>query len=378
MRHYLTAQISLNRVRHNLQVLRERLPDGCKLCAVVKANCYGHSVSVLLETIAKEADALAVATIPEALAIRETGCMAPLLVMLPCPVRVGGEHMEAAAQAIRHGVQLTLAEPADVAPLQRLAKTLHKRPGVHVKVDTGMGRGGALPVDALALVRALDKAGPLRWTGIYTHFATSDEADKTFAQTQFASFRSLLDQLNPPDGVVRHAANSAAIADLPHAALDMVRPGIAIYGYAPSDEIDSPLPVRPALRLIGPILQTKDLPAGSTCGYGRICRLSRDSRVGIIPAGYADGIPRRLSSCCPVGVGQAVVPVLGRISMDQIVIDLTDHPEVGVGQPVELISPDPNTPHSVANLARLAQTIPYEITSRLGPRITYEAVDDFT
>lgn len=380
MRHYLRAQVSRGAVKHNLKVLRGCLPAGCKLCAVVKADAYGHCLRLLLETIAAGADALAVATVPEALEVRRMGYKGVVLVLIACGAQAGGDQLAAAGEAIRHDVQLTVTDRAAVKPLQALARKLHKRPGVHVKIDTGMGRSGVLPDGAGDLARVVGDSWPLRLMGVYTHFATSDEADKTHAEHQFAVFIETLEGLGLPPGVIRHAANSAAIADMPYTALDMARPGIAIYGYLSGSEMLNPLPLRPALRLTAPLVQAKRVPAGTTCGYGRICTLTRDSRIGIVPAGYADGIARLISGRCPVGLagsGGAVVPALGRISMDQIIIDLTDHPGFSVGREVELISPDPQAPHSVANLACLCHTIPYEVTCRLGRRLTYEAVDGF-
>jgi alanine racemase len=377
MRHYLRAQVSLQAVRNNLAAIRARLPAGCKLCAVVKADAYGHGLKLLLETIAAGADALAVATAPEALEVRKLGYHGVLLATIACGAQAGGELFDTAAEAIRHDVQLTVTDLAEVAPLQRLAKKLNKQPQVHIKIDTGMGRSGVLPAGAPELVSAVNSASPLQLVGVYTHFAASDELDKTHAEGQFSLFLATLDKLGPLTGVIRHAANSAAIADMPYTALDMVRPGIAIYGYQPSDDVQHVLPLRPALRLTAPILHTKQLPAGATCGYGLDCRLTRDSRIGIVPGGYADGVSRRLSGRCPVGIDGQVAAVLGRISMDQIIVDLTDHHAAMVGTAVELISPDLNAPNGVTNLARLAETIPYEIICRLGRRTTYEAVEDF-
>jgi len=377
MRHYLRAQVSLQAVRHNLAVIRGRLPAGCKLCAVVKADAYGHGLPSLLKTISAGSDALAVATAPEALDVRRMGYQGPLLATMACGAQSGGEQLEAAAEAIRNGVQLTITDVAEVTSLQRLARNLGKRPALHVKIDTGMGRSGVLPGGAPELVAAVRDAWPLRLAGVYTHLAAADDADKTHAEGQFTLFLATLDRLGPLKGALRHAANSAAIADMPHTALDMVRPGIAIYGYPPGDDVQHVLPVRPVLRLTAPILQVKQLPLGATCGYGLDCRLGRASRVGIVPGGYADGVSRRLGGRCPVGIDGQMAPVLGRISMDQIIVDLTDHPAAGVGTVVELISPDPNAPNSVANLARLGETIPYEVTCRLGRRVTYEALEEF-
>jgi alanine racemase len=377
MEHYLRAELSRRAVTQNLRVIRSRLPAGCRLCAVVKADAYGHGLSALLATIAAGADALAVATVPEALAIRQAGYEGPILATMAYGVSTGGEALDIAAEAMRCRIDITLAAAADVMPLAKLAGRLKARPDVHVKVDTGMGRSGVAPADAPELVAAVRSAAPLHLAGIYTHFAASDEFDKSHANQQFARFQRVLRKVQPLTGVLRHAANSAAVADMPHTALDMVRPGISIYGYPPSWELASPLPVRPILRLVAPIVQIKSLAAGSTCGYGSLSRITRDSRVGIVPGGYGDGISRQLAGRYAVGVNGKMAPVLGRISMDQIIVDLTDVAGAHVGQTAELISPDPAAPNSVANLARILGTIPYEVTCRLGRRVTYKVVSDF-
>ena len=378
MRHYLTAEISRRAVANNLDVLRSRLPRGCKLCAVVKANCYGHTIDALLETIVARADALAVATIPEALEIRSRGYSGMILALLACGPQGGGDQLEAVAEAVRHDIHVSLTDLADIPPLERLAETLNKSPHVHVKIDTGMGRSGVLAAEAVELIQAIRRSGKLHLAGVFTHFAASDEQDKTHAESQFAVYSAVIRAVGPLPGVIRHVANSAAVADMPQTTLDMVRPGIAIYGYQPSEDICNQLPLQPALRLTAPIVQLKCLPAGVTCGYGRTHTLTRASRVGIAPAGYADCMTRLLSNRCSVRVGPSLAPVIGRISMDQVILDLTDCPAAKVGDRVELISPDPAAPNSVANLAKLCDTIPYEVTCRLGNRVTYLAVDQFS
>ncbi len=377
MLHYLTAEISRSAVAHNVQVLRAQLPRGCRLCAVVKADCYGHCTSVLLETLAGLADCLAVATVQEGLELRSAGYEGDVLVTMALAPRVGGAQYAAVAEALAHGLQMTVTDLADVHAYAHLASKLRKPVALHAKVDTGMGRSGVLPAEAASLVRAVRDHQKLRLAGIYTHFADSDAPDKASARSQFALFQRVLQAVGPLGGAIRHAANSAAIADLPETALDMVRPGLALYGYQPSDELHSPLPLRPALRLTAPIIQTKRLPAGATVGYGHTYTLARASRVGIVPIGYGDGLDRSLGNHCPIRLGEGYAPALGRVSMDQIVIDLTDHPATDAGDTVEVITPDPHAPNSVENLARMCGTIPYEITCRLGRRVTYKAVDDF-
>ncbi|NLF31573.1 MAG: alanine racemase, partial [Planctomycetes bacterium] len=303
MEHYLTAEVSRAAVSFNLRCIRGRLPRRCALCAVVKADAYGHHLAGLWPTIAAKADAMAVATLSEAMDLRDMGYEGRLLTTIACGAQSGGALLEGAVEAGRRGIELTITDPADVRALQRRAAAAGVKLPVHVKIDTGMGRSGVLPADAPALVQAVREATALRLAGVCTHFAASDEADKAYTKRQFATFTRILETLGDLTGVVRHAANSAAATDLPATALDMVRVGLAVYGYPAGDELADPLPLRPALRLSGPIVQAKRLPAGAVCGYGRTCKLERPTRIGIIPFGYADGLPRTLSSRCAATAG---------------------------------------------------------------------------
>jgi alanine racemase len=176
-------------------------------------------------------------------------------------------------------------------------------------------------------------------------------------------------------GLTLHAANSAAIIDLPETHLDMIRPGIAIYGYQPSAHMQTHLPFRPSLRLTGRLMQIKEVPAGSRCGYGLTYQFDRKSKIGLVPVGYGDGYLRSLSGKTSMRIRGRDVPTRGLVAMDQVIIDLTEVAEVQVGDEVEIISADPSAPHSVENLARLGGTIPYEITVRLGSRVRRVLVD---
>jgi alanine racemase len=216
----------------------------------------------------------------------------------------------------------------------------------------------------------------MRLTGVYTHLASADEADKTAAREQLARFEDVLHSCDVREPILRHAANSAALADLPEAHYDMVRPGIALYGCPPSDELHHPLDLQPALRLTAHLMQVKTVPAGTAVGYGLTCRFDRETRVGLVPVGYGDGYLRSLSGRgATMRIRGCDAPVCGRISMDQTVIDLTDVPAAEVGDEVEILSPDPGAPHSAAALAALAGTIPYELLCRLGDRVRRRLVD---
>ena len=367
---YLTAQISASAVRANLELLRRQLQPTTKLCAVVKADCYGHGLGLLLETISSQADALAVAAPEEAIKVRSLGYRGPLLCFFSaCGYARGAELAEAQEELISAGVIQTLVDVEEVLPIAECARRLGAVAEVHVKVDTGMTRSGVAPASLPAMLERIGNEPSLKLSGIYTHFATADEADKTFARRQLDLLLRSVRTAGVSTGVVLHAANSAATIDLPESHLDMVRPGIAVYGYQPSDQMHRRLPLRPALRLVGRLLQVKAVQAGSSCGYGLTHTFNRDGRVGRVAIGYGDGYLRCWSNRASVRIHGCDAPVCGRVSMDQIIIDLSGCPQSRPGDEVEIVSPDPTAPHSVENLARLAETIPYEVTCRLGGRM---------
>jgi alanine racemase len=370
MRSYLTLQISAAAVRTNLQLLRQQLRPGVKLCPVVKADCYGHGMKLLWDTIAPLADFLAVAAPEEAIRLRDAGYRGPLLSLFSaCAYAQGAELAEAQQEMISAGVVQTLVDIDEVAPVAAAARRLGKVAEVHVKVDSGMTRSGIAPASLPAMFERIRCEPNVRLSGCCTHFAASDVADKTSARRQLELFLQSVRAAGDTSGLILHAANSAATIDLPESHLDMVRPGISVYGYQPSDQVERRLPLRPALRLVGRLLQVKEVRAGASCGYGFTYTFDRDGRVGRVPIGYGDGYLRCLSNRSLVRVRGCDAPLRGRVSMDQIIIDLTDCPRARAGDEVEIISSDPAAPHSVENLARLAGTIPYEVTCRLGGRM---------
>ncbi len=372
---HLTAEISGRAVIDNLELLREHISPTTMLSAVVKADCYGHGLG-LLEIIAARADMLCVATVQEALEVRGTGYDGPLLTFFPACVYAGARgRADALEQLISKGVTLTVVTKADAGAAAKAAAPLATKADVHVKIDTGMGRSGIPSAQAPSLVKHIRGLAGVKLTGLYTHFASADEADKTATLRQLDVFTDMVNACRGHAGLTLHAANSAATIDLPQTHWDMVRPGIAMYGYQPSDHLQTKLPLRPALRLIGRLTQVKDVAAGSSCGYGLTYTFERAGRVGLVPIGYADGYMRCLSNKATMRVRGRDVPVRGRVSMDQTIVDLTEVSDARAGDEVEIISPDPQAPHSVENLARLAGTIPYEITCRLGRRVNRVLVD---
>ncbi len=374
---YLTAQISASAIQTNLKLIKSVIGPRVKVCPSVKTNAYGHGLDLLHGIIAQEADWLSVACPAEAVALRQKGYAGPLLMFFSMGAYSAKEGLGIAQELLEANVTQTVWDMREVCLIGEAAQQLGQEAQVHLKIDTGMGRSGAIAQDAFALVKAINDQPGVRLTGIYTHFASADMADKTFAQEQLDVFQKAVEACPLDDSVLCHAANSAAILCMPEAHLDMVRPGIAVYGYQPSDEVGGlALPLVPALRLMGPLLQIKKVPAGTCCGYGGTFTFDRPSVLGRVPIGYGDGYLRSLSNRSMVSIRGKLAPVRGRVSMDQIVVDLTDLPALEVGQEVEIISPNPTARHSAENLARLSDTIVYEITCRLGgPRIKYVLVD---
>ena len=376
MEAHLTAEISVSAVRHNLRLLRGCVGADVRICPAVKADCYGHGLALLWSVIAEESDAMAVAGAAEAIELRELGYAGELLMFFtPCSLPAGEASGGTLKELMRRNVTLTVVSSTDVEAAVRAAGELGIEAPVHIKIDTGMGRSGVGHNAAVELITRVRSERSLRLTGLYTHFATADEADKSRALTQLDNFRGAVDTCRGDEDLTIHAANSAAAIDLPASHFDMIRPGIAVYGYQPSDEMHNVLPLRPCLRLTSLLMQIKDLPPGSSVGYGLTHTFDRAARVGLVPAGYADGYPRGLSGKVSMRIGEVDVPVCGRVSMDQVIVDLTEVPSARIGDEVEVISPDPSAPHSVENLARLAGTIPYEITCGLGRRVRRTAVE---
>jgi alanine racemase len=366
---YLVAEISASALAANLALIRRELKPQTKLCVVVKADCYGHGWPQCQEAITPAADWLAVATPEEARAVRQSGWRKPLLLLMAS--RLPGETArDRLRQLLSQDVTLTLAAADDLAVLSAAAAEVGRPARVHLKIDTGMTRSGVLPDGAPALVHQARRQAGVVLSGLYTHFAMADAADKTSAREQLSRFRAAIQACGrDAQGLMLHSAASAATIDIPESHFDMVRVGIAIYGHQPSDEMQRRLPLRPVLRLVGRLTQVRDVPAGSRVGYGQTYRFDRPARIGLVPVGYADGYWRSFSNRAVMRIGGQAAPVRGRVCMDQTIIELTGLPGVKVGDEVEIISADAAAPNSVESLASLAGTISYEIMCRLGPRV---------
>lgn len=390
MRSDILALIDPARIVHNYRALRARCRPGVMFCAPLKADAYGHGIAQVAPALQEAgADWAAVATIPEAVALRGVGWRRPILVFSNAlAVADGTERSERLAAIRTHGLTQTVC---DLQTIRWLASQPLTPPiDVHLKFDTGMGRMGALPGDADALLDAIASAKSIRPTGVYSHFATADWSLPKLVDRQLDAFRALEARVARRFGpsLIRHMANSAATIDRPDAHFDLVRPGLALYGYWPCAAMKSLIDLRPALRLVSHVSLIKELPAQHCVGYGGKWITEMPTRLGIVPVGYADGLirrispdpingrPRPLEELAVAGTPAGDAPIIGRISMDQLAIDLTALPSVALGDEVVLIDENPDRPNSVAAIARRLGTIEYEVTCLLGGRIEHLTLDD--
>lgn len=357
------AEVDLSAIRHNIQHVRNLLQPQTRLCVVVKADGYGHGASaVALQAVNLGADCLAVAILDEALELRHAG--------FSCPILILGFTPNASAHAVvQNNLTQTVYTVDQAEALSAAAVTLGHGAKIHVKIDTGMGRLGVRPSDAAAFCAAVGALPQVEIEGVYTHFANADAADKQYVNQQFAAFNAALDDISR-HGIhipIRHCANSAAIIDHPETHLDMVRAGIIVYGLWPSDDVDkSRLSPRPAMRFVAHVAFVKNVPAGTALSYGCTHVTQQPAVIATLPVGYADGWPRLLSGKAYALVKGVRAPVVGRICMDQCLLDVSDVDEVAIGDEATLFgSPEPH----VDEVARLLGTINYEVVCTVGKRV---------
>lgn len=372
----LIARINTDHLVHNCRAIRELCRPGTRICAVLKADAYGHGLS-LVAPVLQEAgvEFAAVATLVEAVELRTVGWRRPILVLgNVLAVTDPRERRERLRAITRHRLALSITDHEAIKTLSRM--DMQTPIDVHVKIDTGMGRMGVLPAEALFLVQAVLATPKLRLTGIYSHFATADFELRDLVDHQLSTFKATLGRLAPllPPDIIRHLANTAGTLTLPQAHFDMVRPGLAMYGLVPADHLRNRLDLKPALRLVSHLTTVKNLPVGHCVGYGQTYTTRRPTRLGIVPIGYFDGYIRSLSNAAVVGMSDGDAPVIGRVSMDQMAIDLTDLPPQRLGAEVILIDDRVDRPNAVPALAKLMGTIPYEVICLLGQRIQRVAV----
>ncbi|MFD7445109.1 alanine racemase [Streptomyces sp. NPDC059909] len=371
------AEIDLAALRANVRALRARVPRAAVM-AVVKSDAYGHGM-VPCAKAALEAGAtwLGTATPEEALALRAAGIRSRVLCWLWTP---GGPWRD----AIEADLDVSVSGLWALREVTRAAREAGRPARIQLKADTGLGRNGCQPAEWAELVaaaRAAEEAGTVEVTGLWSHFACADEPGHPSIAAQLAVFKDVVAYAEK-EGIepeVRHIANSPATLTLPETHLDLVRTGIAVYGISPSPELGTPadLGLRPVMTLKASVALVKHVPAGHGVSYGHHYVTERETTLGLIPVGYADGIPRHASGRGPVFVGDGWRRVAGRVAMDQFVVDLgPDGGAVQEGAEAVLFGPGDRGEPSAEDWAEAAGTIAYEIVTRIGARVPRVYIDE--
>lgn len=373
MRHYdrAWAEIDLDALQFNIKSIKEHIDHKTKIIAVIKTDGYGHGASHIAHVLEDEEQVwgYAVATAEEAFSLRESRIQKPVLIL-------GYTFPYSYEQMIREEVRATVFTYEAAKELSEAAGTVGKNCRIHIKVDTGMTRIGIHPdEEGVALVQRISELPGLEIEGIFTHFATADEADKTKTYHQMTLFREYAGRIEHTLGIsipMKHCSNSAGIAEIPEANMDAVRAGIILYGLWPSDEVqaDETIQLKPLLSLKSRVVYVKMVPKGQEISYGGTYTTTRDTRVATICIGYGDGYPRSLSNRGYVLIKGRQAPILGRVCMDQFMIDVTDiDSPVRVGDPVTLIGRDGDACITMERLGALSGRFNYELACDIGKRI---------
>lgn len=355
------AEISLGNLEHNYRALRACAPDS-RFLATVKANGYGHgAIPVARRLVELGADYLAVACLDEAVELREAGVTAPILIL-------GGTPGQFAAELLRYDITQTVFDLSTAKEYSKAAAEAGKPMKVHIKADTGMGRLGFSGENRVGSIKEAYQLPGLDCEGLFTHFADADGSEE-YTMGQFTDFLDLRDAL-AKEGItfkINHCAASAAMLHYPCTHLDMVRPGIALYGHYPDEGsvgLDGPGLI-PVMTLKTRVAAVRTLPAGSCVSYGRTYVLSRESRLAVLPIGYADGLHRGLSNAMEVAFDGQRAPIVGRVCMDLCMADVTDLPQVKAGDVAEVFGKT----LSAEDKANVLGTISYECLTSISRRV---------
>jgi alanine racemase len=379
-----TAYISRSALLHNAALIRRTVGPRVKICAIVKAGAYGHNADLVVDTLANfstdgsdqpAVDGFAVADLDEAAALPSVA--QTVLVLRPIENSFLGRQHAKIDFAIRNGWWLTVASAAAAVDIARIAIGAGRRAQLHVMVDTGMTRAGIGLDDLESLLQKIDSLPTLRLAGLYTHFSSSEDADHPWTIEQLVRFLDKTDAIAAQrlGKISRHAANSGAIFFTPPSHLDLVRPGISLYGIDPTGKPSIDRPLRPALRWTAPLIGIREVSNGVSIGYNQTWTAKRQTRIGLVPIGYADGYNRLFSNRAVMLVHGCPAPVVGRVSMDLTTIDLAQVPMAAIGDEVTILDNNPLSVASAYKLAELADTVPYEIFCRIGSRVRRLAVE---
>lgn len=363
------AQIDLDAVEYNMKNMKANLPENTRMMGVIKTDGYGHG-SVPIARKLEPLDFMfgfGVATPEEAHVLRSAGIRKPILIL-------GYSFPYSYEMIAREEIRPAVFRADSVELLRAAAKKAGKPVRVHIKVDTGMNRVGITPDrEGLSFVKELMRHKEIQIEGIFTHFARADELDKTTAWEQFRTFESFIHMIEEELSLeipVKHCANSAGILEMPRTGMDVARAGIALYGLAPSDEVQRDIvPLKPAMSLYSHIVYIKTIHAGQSVSYGGTFTAQDDMRIATIPVGYGDGYPRSLSGKGHVLIHGKKAPILGRICMDQFMVDVSHIPEAGEDDRVVLIGADGEERITAEELGEMSGRFHYELICDLGKRI---------
>lgn len=365
------AIINLAALRHNIRQIRAGMSPSTLFIAVVKANAYGHgAIPISRVALGAGANWLAVAIPEEAIELRAAGFQVPILVM-------GMSLSEQASLFVDHQLIAAVSSLESVHAFQAIALAKHTRARVMIKLDTGMGRVGVQPEAAYKLLLQALELSSVEVVGLFTHFATADETDPGFTQLQLERLQQTIRELRG-QGIelpLLSAANSAATAAFPDTHFDAVRPGIILYGLPPAPDMPLRLNLKPVMSMLSRIVHIKEVPAGTPVNYGCTYHTTQTTWLATLPVGYADGYNRQLSNKAEVLVGGIRRPVVGRICMDQLVIDLGPRLDAAIGDEVVLFGRQGRAEISLTELAGLAGTINYELACGISSRVPRVYVD---
>lgn len=370
------AEIDLDAIASNIKNIRKITNKNAKIMAIVKADAYGHgAVEVAKVLLYNGADCLGVAILDEAIQLRKNNIHVPILIL--------GYTPEAKMEdVVKYDVTQTVFSYETAYQLSLSAVKLNKTAKIHIKIDTGMGRIGFLPNEtAIEEIMKIASLPNINIDGIYTHFSTADEFDKSFTLKQLDVFKDTIKELEKK-GIsipIKHCANSAAIMDLENAFFNMVRPGIILYGMYPSNEVKKEkLHLTPVMSIKTHISYIKEVEEGTPIGYGRTFITKRKSKIATVPIGYADGFQRIMTKGGRVIVGNGYAPVVGRICMDQFMIDVTDIKEIKAGDEVIILGKKGENEIAAGEIAAIMGTISYEVVCMIGKRVPREYIKNKT
>jgi alanine racemase len=359
------AEVDLDILAQNFREIKRATRSGTLIMAVVKGNAYGHGAITASKTFVDNgAEMLGVATVTEGVELRQSGIDAPIL-------NLGYTPENQYDLLLGNNISATIYSYSQAKSLNNAAASKAKKLEIHIKLDTGLGRIGFLPdEDTIETIAKISMLPNLHVEGIYTHFAEADQLDKTYTRTQYEIFTQIIDKLENRNIEIplKHVSNSAAIIDLPEYDLDMVRPGMILYGYKPYREEElGDLTIKPALTLKARLSNIKKVPAGIGIGYGLTFRTQKTSTIGTVPLGYADGFMRQLSNKGWIGVKGKKASIVGRICMDQFMVDLTNHFNSEIGDEVVIFGG--NGAQTAEDMAEIIGTEVDEVICSISRRV---------